>query len=103
MKLPQSRTHQPKPPHYGLISLPPHTHPQRPLTSAPTDHNRRIQTPEQQRRHQIQLQTMNTQKAHLRDRLCQRLQKAYANGDRPLLRALRQEWQAQFPETPCAF
>jgi len=100
MKTPKSRTQKPTL-NYGLTALPPYSHPQRPLTPAPTAPNRRIQTPEQQRRRETQLQTIETQKFHLRDRLCQRLLKAHSEGNSQLLQTLRREWAELCPDIPC--
>lgn len=86
------------PSHQGLASLPPYL--QRPHLS-PTPQTQRTQTPDQQRRREIELQTMETQKFHLRDRLCQRLLKAQAEGNTQLLQTLRREWAELCPDIPC--
>lgn len=104
MKSPQSRSHQPQTTwqNYSLLPLSPYSYPQCLLISdSPTEQSEKIQTPDQQRRRAIQIQTMNTQKDYLRDRLYQRILKASQQQDTQLIYALQQEWQELFPDTPC--
>jgi hypothetical protein len=53
----------------------------------------RVETPDQRRRRELQTQTIDRQRTHLKRRLQQRLQAARERGDRKLVQQLCLEWQ----------